>query len=261
MKSDAGVVRWIAKDAETLTNPEVKGEAAGVEAAKERRREGRGRERDEKKKKKNGRKIEATTTTSEFLWAWEKRPRESPPPPRSLYIRRISTNEIIKITKLRSRDYDYNYNYDDDNDDDDERSCAPEPRCSISPFVSGTFSSPRTSLQPSFCPRGTSNGSTGINENSRRNGFEIPLENQRRTSFSSLLFRLSPVRRRRRRHRKVSPCPSCCFCREYILIGCSECIMRIHDRHCIMSYPSFSFFFTIPFIWDFSSDLVKIERG
>lgn len=59
-------------------------------------------------------------------------PRENPTsdPLLSLYIRRISTNEIIKITKLRSATKD--------DDDDDERSCstpgAPFPLSSPSPL-------------------------------------------------------------------------------------------------------------------------------
>ncbi|KYN37148.1 hypothetical protein ALC56_08939 [Trachymyrmex septentrionalis] len=77
---------------------------------------------------------------------------------------------------------------DDDDDDDDERSCAPEPlfplRSPPSLYLGG-----RLCTHP-FARRETGNGSTGINENSRRRSFEIPLENQRRLSSSPTVVSL-----------------------------------------------------------------------
>lgn len=110
----------------------------------------------------------------------------------SLYIRRISTNEIIKITKLSARRT--------------TRMMRTRTRTTMmtNDRVRRNLYFPLTS-PPSlhlrwrlcthpFAHGKTGNGSTGINENSRRRSFEIPLENQRRPSFPPTVVSLAVSR-------------------------------------------------------------------
>lgn len=151
------------------TNPEVKGNGCW-KLQREKGKEGR---RKKNRSDDNGERI---------LWAWEKRPRETPTsdPLLSLYIRRISTNEIIKITKLSAR----------------RTTTATTTNDRVRQDLYFPLTSP-PSLYLGGClcthpfARGkTGNGSTGINENSRRSSFEIPLENQRRSLFSPTVVSL-----------------------------------------------------------------------
>jgi len=155
------------------TNPEVKRSECW-------RRERKGNERWKRRKKNrsddNGERIPLGV---------REMPARNPisRPLLSLYIRRISTNEIIKITKLSARRTTRMMRTRTRTTmmTKDRGWCAPEP---LFPPISppSLYLRRRLCTHP-FAHGETGNGSTGINENSRRKSFEIPLENQRRPSF------------------------------------------------------------------------------
>lgn len=174
-------VEWGCKAVEMSTNPEMKGNGC-------RRRE-RGEGTTEKKE---GRKKNRSDDNGERIsLGVREMPARNPTsgPLLSLYIRRISTNEIIKITKLSAR-----------RTTTTTTTTRTATAMTTNDRVRRNLYFSFTSL-PSLCLGGrlcthpfaraeTGDGSAGINENSRRRSFEIPLENQRRSSFSPTVVSL-----------------------------------------------------------------------
>jgi len=150
MKRGADVVRWIesVKPWKCRRNSEVKESVGGGRE----RNDGKEGRRKKNRSDDNGERIplgvRETLVSCPLL---------------SLYIRRISTNEIIKITKLSLRSTN-----DDGDDDDDERSCASEP---LFPLASppSFYLRGRLCTHP-FAPRGEGRESVTI----QRESMKIP---------------------------------------------------------------------------------------